>query len=375
VQTLSPPTVTASRGEDPVPLTAAVGVPGRRRSRTDLVPRIEAWLRARVGGRAEITIAPREAEGGGFSSDLYFVEVSGGTVGERERGSWVLRRERTQDSLFPLADFSAESQIQQALGRNGSVPVPDILWVEDDRAVLDGRFYVMERIHGDALPHLNDRGWVAEASPRQREALWREGLHALAAIHAFDWERAGLGRLRRAGDRPQLAGHLDYWEWLYQSQSEPAFAPLVRSAFDRLRRTMPAEQHCSLCWGDARHQNMLFRDGRCVAVLDWEMATLGAPETDVAFLLASCRVIEDSGIERLEGFPSREETARLYETISGGPLRDLPYYEGFALLRMLVIQARFMRLGLMPRDPQPIEENAVARLLRDFVDETTSGEE
>jgi aminoglycoside phosphotransferase (APT) family kinase protein len=364
--------VSSSPGDEVVPLSAAVGVPGRRTARTDLVPRIEAWLRERVGQPAQIAIAPREAEGGGFSSDLYFIQVSGSAVGEPERGNWVLRRERTQDSLFPLADFAAESQIQQALGRNSSVPVPDILWVEDDPEVLDGRFYVMSRIRGDALPHLNDRGWIAGASPSQRATLWCAGLQALAAIHAFDWRRAGLGRLRRDRDRAQLAGDLDYWEWLYDHQSEPAFAPVVRSAFDRLRRAIPEEEPCALCWGDARHQNMLFRDWQCVAVLDWEMATLGAPETDVAFLLTSCRVIEESGIERLEGFPSRAETVRLYETFSGRRLRNLDYYEGFALLRMLVIQARFMRLGLMPSAPQPIEENVVARLLRDFVDGATS---
>jgi aminoglycoside phosphotransferase (APT) family kinase protein len=123
-----------------------------------------------------------------------------------------------------------------------------------------------------------------------------------------------------------------------------------------------------LCWGDARHQNLLFRGARCVAVLDWEMASLGAPEKDVAFMLAASRTVEEMGVSRLDGFRGREETIARYEVFSGRTLRHLDYYEGFALLCMLVIQARFARLGLMSAEPGPVEQNPVARLLRRFVD-------
>jgi aminoglycoside phosphotransferase (APT) family kinase protein len=271
-------------------------IPGSRKGDPRVVPRIVSWLREHVGPRAGISVVPREVGGSGFSSDLYFIEVSGAEADERDRGAWVLRRERSRDALFPEADFTIESRIQRALA-GSDVPVPAVRWIEDDPAVLDGRFYVMERVRGDALPHMNDGGWVAAASPRLRAQLWRSGLGALARIHAFDWEGATLSGLRSAlhGASP-LESELAAWWRLYSHYSEPAFAPLVERAFERLRSATPEEERLVLCWGDARHQNMLFRDGECVAVLDWEMAALGAPEKDVAFLLAASRTLEEMGV-------------------------------------------------------------------------------
>ena len=342
-------------------------IPGSRKGDTQLVPRIESWLRERVGLRAQISIVPRESEGSGFSSDLYFIEVSGRTTDERDRGAWVLRRERSRDGLFPESDFGIESRIQRALARS-DVPVPAVHWIEEDSAVLDGRFYVMERVEGDALPHLNQGGWIAEASPRLRAQLWHSGLRALARIHTIDWEGVGLSGLRSAlrGATP-LEAEFAWWWRLYSRHSEPLFTALIEQAFGWLRSAMPEQERFGLCWGDARHQNMLFRAGECVAVLDWEMASLGAPEKDLGFLLAASRTLEEMGVPRLEGFSSRAETIEIYESFTGRPSRGLDYYEAFAMLRMLIIQARFMRLGLMPRTPQRLEDHAVARLLRAFV--------
>jgi len=341
--------------------------PGRRSvsRRPDLVPRIESWLRDRVGRGAAVRVVPREVDGGGFSSELFFVDVDGGVRDDAPAsGEYVLRLERVEDALFPSADFSIEYRLQRALGTTGAVPVPAIPWVEEDPSILGGRCYVMERIRGDVLPHFNDSGWVARASAAQRAQLWRSGIDALAALHAIDVRQAGLESIGES----DLRADLDSWRRLYERDSERAFPALLGAAFERLEGEIPKDEQRSVCWGDARHQNMVFRGFECVAMLDWEMATQGEPEKDLAFLLTACRTVEEAGIERLSGYPSRAESVEIYEAASGRRLRHLAYYEGFSLLRMLVIQTRFMKLGLMPSG-SAIEDNPVARLLERFLND------
>jgi aminoglycoside phosphotransferase (APT) family kinase protein len=113
---------------------------------------------------------------------------------------------------------------------------------------------------------------------------------------------------------------------------------------------------------------MIFRDGRCVAVLDWEMATLGNPEQDFAWALFLDRH-HSEGVEapRLEGFPSREATLARYEEKSGLKVEHLHYYEVFAAVRFGIIMMRigqqFNHYGLIPDESDFEVNNIVTRLL------------
>jgi len=113
---------------------------------------------------------------------------------------------------------------------------------------------------------------------------------------------------------------------------------------------------------------MIFAGARCRAVLDWEMATLGNPEQDLAWWLFLDRHhSEGIGIERLAGLPGREETVARYEELMGRPVRHLDYYEVFAAFRFAVIMCRLWQLliayGAVPADADPQASNIPARLL------------
>jgi aminoglycoside phosphotransferase (APT) family kinase protein len=124
-----------------------------------------------------------------------------------------------------------------------------------------------------------------------------------------------------------------------------------------------------LAWGDARIGNMIFDDdGRCAAVLDWEMAALGSPELDVAwFLFLDRHHSQGMGVERLEGFPSREATVARYEDKSGFRVRHLHYYEVFAALRFTILMSRIAHqlthYGFLPADSNFEVDNNCSRLL------------
>lgn len=149
-------------------------------------------------------------------------------------------------------------------------------------------------------------------------------------------------------------------------------------ALARLERTRPEPpERPRLCWGDARLGNMLFREGRCVAVLDWEMATLGDPESDLAWWLYFDRHhSEGSGLPRLPGIPSREATIARYEEWTGRRVRHLAWWElfagfAFALILMRVAQ-KLKHLELLPPESDFDVDNTASRLLEILLEEASS---
>src|SRR6185503_17163824 len=135
------------------------------------------------------------------------------------------------------------------------------------------------RAPADAPPY-TVAGWLRDAAPTDQAALFEQGLEVLARIHAVDWERLGLGAVLRSATSPpvgterQMAHDAQFLEWVLVGRRLPVF----EDAVDWLADHVPDEPELVLNWGDARLGNILFRDFAPVAVLDWEMVTLGVPE-------------------------------------------------------------------------------------------------
>jgi aminoglycoside phosphotransferase (APT) family kinase protein len=117
------------------------------------------------------------------------------------------------------------------------------------------------------------------------------------------------------------------------------------------------DEPVGVCWGDSRIGNMIFSEGACVAVLDWEMVTLGNPVQDLAWWLFLDRHhSEGMSVERLKGFPSHAETVARWQELTGysATAEQLAFYEIFAGFRFAVVMQRLARLviasGLVPED-------------------------
>jgi aminoglycoside phosphotransferase (APT) family kinase protein len=124
----------------------------------------------------------------------------------------------------------------------------------------------------------------------------------------------------------------------------------------------------ALCWGDSRIGNIIFKDYRAAAVLDWEMVTLGDPAQDLGWWLFLDRHhAEGSGAPRLPGFPSRDATVARWVERTGRSAAELEFYEVFAGFRFAVVMVRLATLlvqyELMPPDTDLASNNAVTRLL------------
>jgi aminoglycoside phosphotransferase (APT) family kinase protein len=229
------------------------------------------------------------------------------------------------------------------LGAKTAIPVPRMLWFEDDASVLGQPFYVMERIDG-VVPSDNPpfavMGWLAESSVENQRLLWRRSLDTLAQLHALDWRGIGLGFLDRpqygaTGFEQQLGYYAEYLPWAKAGSSHP----LLDDAFAWLQAKKPSDLGpIVLNWGDARISNMMYRDYTPVAVLDWEMACTGPAEVDVTWFWFICWFLTGGlGIDNLPGFPDRDSTAAIYAEIAKRPMRNLDYFEVWAAFRFGVI--------------------------------------
>jgi aminoglycoside phosphotransferase (APT) family kinase protein len=340
--------------------------------------RLERWLVARHASALELQVGPLAGpQGTGFSSDTLMFELRVREPGGESKRELVVRLEPRGFRIFPHYDVARQHRLLRALADTG-VPVPRTLWLERSPEPLGAPFYVMERVEGRIpgdTPPYHAEGWVTRIDDAERAALWWSGLEALARIHGLGWERLGLafvGAPEREGTplERQLDAYERFLAWAARGRPQPA----AEAGLAWLRRQRPREpEPVVLCWGDARLGNMIFRDGRCVAVLDWEMATLGSPEADLAWWLFFDRHhSEGCGVPRLAGFPSREETLARYEAWTGHRVRHLHYYEVFAAFRFSVIMIRLaqqlVRYGLLPEDSEFERSNIATHLLRQLLD-------
>ncbi|MEU4745765.1 phosphotransferase family protein, partial [Actinosynnema sp. NPDC023658] len=229
-------------------------------------------------------------------------------------------------------------------------------------------------------PSNQRRGWVADLAETDREVLWWRGLDALRRVHRVDPHALGLDFAGRPGpgatglDREldHYADHLDFFRC--------AGSPLVLRALTWLRANRPPVVTPEvLLWGDARLGNLIFDGLDVAAVLDWEMASLGPPEVDLAWYLYLDRNLSEGiGSARLTGLPDRARTVRRYAALLGREIRDLEYYEVFAGFRLALITARVadlvVRHGIVPPGTDfPLHRNACALLEKTLATATATG--
>jgi aminoglycoside phosphotransferase (APT) family kinase protein len=173
--------------------------------------------------------------------------------------------------------------------------------------------------------------------------MWWSGLDVLARLHRLDVDALQLGFLDQPQwGKPGLDQRLGYYEH-YMHWAYPGPKPTATRALAWLKENRPDEPDDPvLLWGDARIGNIIFAPGgRPAAVLDWEAATLGQPEEDLAwYLFLDRHHSEGVYAQRLAGFPSPAETIARYAGLIGRPMRHMDYYEVLSGFKFTVIMSR-----------------------------------
>jgi len=324
-------------------------------------------------GARDIDVTNLTAPGMGFSNETLLVDLSYAQDGTRHDEKLVIRV-KPHAQVFPEYDLRRQYAVMQMLEPT-DVPVPHMRWFEEAADTLGASFYVMDRIDGVVPPDhptYHVAGCCIDMTPASRAALWWDGLDKLARIHKLDWRALGFDFLGRPGlGATPLAQELAYYRHYLAWAAEGRPQPTVEAGLAWLLAHQPKDEPVGLCWGDSRIGNMIFADDRCVAVLDWEMASLGSPEQDLGWwLFLDWHHSAGIGVAPLEGFPSRAETIARYQQLTGRAVRNLHYYEAFAAFRFAIVMIRIAQLtraaGLFTPDDfetNNIPTQGLARLL------------
>jgi aminoglycoside phosphotransferase (APT) family kinase protein len=326
---------------------------------------LQYWLRQRLVGADEVELPQLQRPEAGGSSETLFLDPIIREYNSERRVHWVLRAQATQFQVYEDPSVERQYRVMQRLGELNAAPVPKMLWYEPDPAVIGTPFFVMERVEGRVPADLyNERGLFTEVTAAVREALWLSAIESLARIHSTNpddfrfLERGGQGA---SGLDHEIAHWDSYMRW-----SGAPIRPIQERARRWLEDHLPAERPTGLAWGDARLGNMVFRDQRCVAVIDWETTSLGGAETDLGWWLFYDWMVSDGfGHARLPGIGDRDQMIRVWQEFAGRPPQALDWHEVFATWRYNLISDRarhLMRTAGSGKAPPPARSLPAERL-------------
>ena len=327
------------------------------------------WLRRQMPQAQALSITDIDRAGAGFTNVSIPFTLRWQEGGHDRTEQLLFRAAGTSDPVYPDPKLERQFRVMQCL-RSTNVPVPTVYWMEQDAGVLGVPFYIMAKVDGvvpSEYPPYHSFGVCYDATPEQRARMWWGTLTAMADIHRLDWRRLGLSFL---GEPPPGAGALDpelaYWA-RYLDWAKGECQPVLEAALEWLREHRYAPRRVTLCWGDARLPNTMFGPaGEVRAVLDWDMAILSDPESDLAFMITLDWLLsEGTGVPRLEGFPGPEETIARYEALAGWRVENFHYNEVFAAVRaalvVLRVQKNLQRMGIELPGDDPMVDNFCTR--------------
>ncbi|WP_409434751.1 phosphotransferase family protein [Mycobacterium sp. SMC-14] len=343
---------------------------------TTLPTVMSGWLATQLPGAAAPDITVESGvDTNGMSSETIMLTGRWTADGAPVEQRWVMRVAPAAEDVpvFPHYRLDHQFEVMRLVGELTNVPVPKVRWIEPTGDVLDRPFFLMDRIDGevppDVMPYTFGGNWFADASAEQQRTLQDSTVEVLAKLHAIgDAEQTFAfldeGALGATALRRHFEGVRQWYEFAVPDMGR---SPLLDRAFAWLEENWPddvAAGETVLCWGDSRVGNVLYRDFRPVAVLDWEMVALGPRELDVSWVIFAHLVFEElAGLAGLPGLPQvlREDDVRAtYQKLTGVELGDLHWFYVYAGVMWAIVfmrtGARRVHFGEMekPEDPESL---------------------
>lgn len=293
--------------------------------------KLEAYLKAQLPGLD----GPLSVEQfpSGFSNLTYLLRV-----GEKDL---VLRRPPFGSKVKSAHDMGREFRVLSAL-HPIYPPAPRPLLICDDPEVMGAQFYVMERIKGVILRGKKPKGF--EITPETTRAVCESLVDNLAALHALDYEAAGLGDMRKDGSyvERQVKGWIQRY---FGSKTDEI--PAIEDTAKWLEANYPQDSGAVLVHNDYKFDNVML-DGedltKIIGVLDWEMCTIGDPLMDLGTALGYWMEPTDPSMGVVQcflttepGALTRREVADRYAARTGRDVSNINFYYIFALLKLAVI--------------------------------------
>ncbi len=294
--------------------------------------RLTRWLQASVAGVAPPLSFSRLE--GGRSNLTYLVE-------DMQGAKWVLRRPPLHGVLPSAHDMAREYRIMTALA-NTRVPVPRTIGYESDRSLIGSDFFLMEYVDGRIVRDLD--GANEQLTVDERIEAAESLVDVLCELHSIEPDSVGLGDLSKR--EQYISRQLRRWRRQLElgQTDEGRKVPILAEIHQRLAQSIPDQSSVAIVHGDYRIDNVIIGDqGRVIAVLDWELCTLGDPLADIGLLAVYWADSSNAPLPlgpsptQAAGFPNRGRAIRLYGEKSGRDLSNLDYYMAFAYWKLAVI--------------------------------------
>ena len=321
--------------------------------------RLAAWCTAHVPGFHGALTSERFA--GGQSNPTYKLTSPS--------GAYVLRR-KPPGVLLPSA-HAVDREFRVLRGLQGSaVPVPPVFALCEDPEVIGSAFYVMGFVPGRVFYDAR----VPGAAPAERIAIYDSMNATIAALHSIDPAAIGLGDFGRPGN--YMARQVARWGKQYRA-SETTPIPEMDRLIDWLAERTPADGRVAIVHGDYRLDNLLLHPTapRGVAVLDWELSTLGDPVADFAYHAMVWRIPPDlfRGLAGEDlpalGIPAEEDYVAAYCRRTGRDgIADWDYYLVYGIFRIAAILQGVAKRALegTAASADAVEQGAKARPLAEL---------
>ena len=280
---------------------------------------LQAYLAEQVGEPRPLS--EPELVQGGVSNIVAFA-----TWGDEEI---VVRREPPPPIPRGANDLIREFRLLQAL--QGRARVPKVLLACEDESVLGARFFIMERVHG-LVPSRGALPWIDE--PGARTAMAYEFVDALAELHSIDYQEIGLGDFARPDGFVERQIRRRY-EALVEIMKNCRELPEMTRIHDWLEREMPPQNpDVGILHGDYHMANVMYAADpppRLVAMIDWEIAAIGDPLTDLGTTFTHP---PNMFMFQEPGFPTEEEFVQRYEEGRQRKVEHLTFYKVLQLFRL-----------------------------------------
>jgi aminoglycoside phosphotransferase (APT) family kinase protein len=279
----------------------------------------------------------------GYTGALQVCQFKGGQsnptywLADRER-QYALRKKPPGKLLQSAHAVDREYRVMRALG-DTHVPTATMYGLCEDESVIGTSFFVMEYVNGRIFWDVQLPG----IEPEERRAIYDELARVLAAIHGVDLVAAGLSDFGRSD--AYVARQVKRWTKQYLASQTADIGPM-NALMEWLPANIPDDDATALVHGDFRLDNLIFDpiEPRVLAVIDWELSTLGHPLSDLAYtcMLYDVMLPKIGGLAGVNfartGIPNESAfVARYCELVGRDGVPDLGYYKAFSLFRLAAI--------------------------------------